>query len=592
MTPIQEGSKRINESAEQKEEGETHYRSLAKKYSLTSLLDNVGEVISDAPTFIVAHADDKQVKVAHLEKEKDKDGGTMIVKYSTIVLDAIPTEIIVIYDPQADLRKYVLKLEAPDGTRFTYGPLEFTELVNEIARSPLAFEPRNLQKYLGALLRGYEKERKVVHKIEIERQGFFFVDGKLVPSKVDVRQVNAKQALDAVEALEKLRARFYSSEAEQTRLAHLVKLAVVAPFDFARRQMGYANNSNFIPGIDLAGRPDTGKTYGYGRLFLAMYRLPFNDNYLKGAGTVGTQPRYILHTGHTTMPVICDEMDFLTEWRRRDEVRGYLEMLKNGRSMTNPRDTLTRDSKLIERPSCAYTILTHNSDAIDEDGFAKRYTLITLTEKDIKDKQKMDEFSNFFVDNQEEYATIGDFAIWYIMNNTEVLKQDWVTISNNVLGELHKLASVEYPAWLDAVIINDSREDISDNRRMMIRTILIEEINRCWSLNRMMENYNDLKERVSLLLAQDLLPFAKGHHEKGVCLLSSFVDKLKEKGLERISMKQLADLTGFKLEPVWLFDHTYKAVTAPLDHFIAFLSLNHDNKEQTTSQQQQLPQNE
>jgi hypothetical protein len=88
-----------------------------------------------------------------------------------------------------------------------------------------------------------------------------------------------------------------------------------------------------------------------------------------------------------------------------------------------------------------------------------------------------------------------------------------------------------------------------------------------------------LKEKIRVLVERGFISWMKFHHNKDVCLLSSTIGLLKNKGVERTSMQQLADLTGFKYDTVWLKKKTFKVVHCTLDDFVSFLMLS----EMTTS---------
>jgi hypothetical protein len=125
----------------------------------------------------------------------------------------------------------------------------------------------------------------------------------------------------------------------------------------------------------------------------------------------------------------------------------------------------------------------------------------------------------------------------------------------------------------------------------MIRSILLGEINRAWAANRYGldvitessygENVNNgrrgsdppLKEKITRLLQNRLLPTMTIYQVGGVCLLSSTIDLLKKGGLDRISMPQLADLTGFEYREggFRINGQVKKAVGAGIDALAAFL---------------------
>lgn len=562
-----------------------------------ALEKHIGVKISERPAWIIAHQTDKQVKVAYENKTQiETDNGEKVDKYfvdwADILLDAVPTKIAETYNPLTNTVKYAIEFENSRGEKVNIESLPIQELCKEILKTSIAWRPRTINETIAALINAYKDAGLVQTKTEIEEEGFFFIGDKLTASKVPVRFISEEEALRTVSLIKEMQAQFYSKPVDIKRFAHILKLIVQAPFDYAKRQKNYSQELGVIPRPDLAGRPDTGKTNGWARLFLTAYRKQLVDPYYVGQGSVNTEARFMLKTGKTSLPVIFDEVDFLTSYKD-DGINRLLGLVKNQASMTHPRDISTKEGREDKKPSYSYPILTHNSDLIPEDGAAKRFSGFSFTESDIKPKADQARFNEYIQNNAEIFALIGDFAISYIMSHPEKLRKDWMTLGREILADLHDLAKVQYPTWLDEYVENNSIEETGDNRRLRIRAILIDEINRCWNMNKMElvvrgehgEIIGDypLKERVRLLTEKNLIPSLAVHHDTGICLLSAVVQLIKDKGLERISLQQLADLTGFKTDSVRL-GKTMRVVVCTLDQFADFLDLRDTSQATLTNQ--------
>ena len=228
-----------------------------------------------------------------------------------------------------------------------------------------------------------------------------------------------EESRKCIKVLIQLQSNFYKPTEkrpfERKRFAYFIKIGLISVVDFARRQCGAVESNGFIPRQDLGGWSNSGKTIGYAGVVLRIFRLPLHGKtkYVIGAGSVETEARLLYQTKWTTMPVIIDEADFLTDWQRNDQSKRCLSIMKFATENTNPRNILTQDSKGLNLPFCAFAMLTHNSELIDEDGFIRRSTGHEFTKDDWKTDQEIKEYQSFFDDeyNGRVFGYLGDFAI-------------------------------------------------------------------------------------------------------------------------------------------------------------------------------------
>lgn len=611
-------SRRANYDDGDEEEDDGFARCLSKDSSLREIFQNhktLRKYINrnicaarsiDPVKLIVADNEMRQVHVVRFDKENPKD------EYSPekevvgeLLIDCAFDDITKIYDPIFDETRWQMRLGNNNVDR-NIRPLPddgvtISELFDTLVEDNLLFKHTSYgREILSSILEAYEHYGRVQYRTEIGPEGFFFVDGKLQASKVKLRHdITKAEAVDAVNTIRDLQAKFYTKLVEHYRLAHVLKWAVQAPFDYAKRQLNLENN--ILPRIDLAGRPDTGKTYGYARLPLLIYGKSLNDTHLIGAGSVETAPRFIQKTSKTTFPVILDEVDFLVNAGRDDRVSHILSVIKNQCALTHPREILTKDGDVDSKPSFSPPMLTHNSDALQEEGGAKRFVPFVFTENDIKSKKEQEEYEIFITGKNKngeqvgnghlkELNTIGDFALSYVMKNPDVLRKPWVDTGKEILRALYALAEQKYPDWLDLVVANNSITDVGEHRRALIRATLLSEVNRAWSANRYGINATittdvhgeqrivhnpdpPLKDRIERLLLNDQLPTMVLYERDKVCLTTATVDLLKKGGVERLSLNQLVALTGLGKpdEQYKIKGHNTRGLYCTIDDFAAFL---------------------
>lgn len=572
-----------------------YYRSLEKigAEAQQTLKRYIGECISDKPLWIVADHENKQVKevtVVYKRNSETKEYFYLVV-FGDIIIDAYPETIIITTDPLEQLTKYTITFTTNKGATVTLGPLTLSEMAKELMeKTSLVYKPRVLKERLNAIINAYTAHKKVESRTEIEREGFFWIDGKLVMSRVACMKDNAEptkeQVKDALNFLAEVKEGFNITPIQFERLAHQIKWGLVAPYDFARRQAGIATKSNnFLPRMDLYGETDSGKTNGTKYYVLGMYGLANNDEYVQPYGACDTQPRFINKTGKSTMPIIIDEADELTHWNKERHAERMLSLLKNQTTMIAPRTTLTRESDEITGYSLSAYIITHNSDRIDEDGFLKRVTSMGFTPADKKNKIQIKQFDDFMANNIHRYVAIGRFAINYVMQNQEILKEKWNVIAEKILDALYSFADIERPTWLNNLVVNTSKEDLQDHRRGLIRQLFVNLINDNYVKHRHsielsfgevgQIDQTDILSKFQALLSIRILPEFHLKKNGDLLIFSSIKTHLEKAGLDRVStLKALAELCGFTYQDQNKINgRNIPAVAVNLTDFAAFLAI-------------------
>jgi hypothetical protein len=120
-------------------------------------------------------------------------------------------------------------------------------------------KPGRLDEVLHAIVDAYTKADLIDHSIGTEIEGLVFLSdhkgrSKLVLSNMDRPSMPSReQAQACIKLTQHIRTQFYSSDLETDRFADFLKVGVVAPVDFARRQSGAVNQYDIIPRRDLGG---------------------------------------------------------------------------------------------------------------------------------------------------------------------------------------------------------------------------------------------------------------------------------------------------------------------------------------------------
>jgi hypothetical protein len=577
----------------------------------------------------------RAVQEVVIERIENKKNGQISeeTKYKHFIINAIPIPPIeVICDPLFELTKYKMRFEyvGPSNTVIEMnepaGPFTKEELKDWLLDQNWVYKQKLLDDTLAQLIKGY-RSRKGMSKeyTEIETQGLIWLprENRLTLSKLTRYKPTPEECRECIKVMSELQNKFYSPTDkrpfERKRFAHFVKVGVVAPLDFARRQCGAVESHGFIPRQDLGGWSNAGKTLGYAGLALRLYRLPLYGKtpYVIGSGSVETEARLIRHTKGMTLPVILDDADFFTEWQKNDQAKRCLSIMKYATENTNPRDILTQDSKVLNLPLCAYTMFTHNSDLIDEDGFIRRSTGHEFTKDDQKTENEIEEYQKYFDDPHHShiFGCLGDFALDYYLENPRIMWNDWLTIAKTVLKAFFTYAEVpeeEIPQWLlnEVVESSTSQAKLAENRSTAIATTFHDIIqNQGWvrnkreaaiwicknsrksikgsSINGLIDYETDdarhaidhvmatatIEEKIRALTALNALPAFRWHDTYEVCITAPIIEELRKHGITRISHTQLPSYCeGFTYDKIWFGKQQQRVVYARLAAFIDFIN--------------------
>jgi hypothetical protein len=569
----------------------------------------------------------QQVKVVRSRDDKGNEK-TPEYHYGQFIVNAIPVRPIeVIYDPLFDITKYRMRWEYVGAghqvmeTDEPVGPLTKEELEEWLISQDWVYREKGLSDALSQVIKGYKTRKGMAtFSIEIETEGLIWLtkENRLVLSKIERRKPSPKEAMSCCKLLLELQQKFYQPTTkrpdERRRFAHFTKIGLVAPVDFARRQCGAVEAHGIIPRQDLGGRSHVGKTKGYAGLALRLYRLPMQgkSKYVIGAGSVETESRLIRCTKVTTMPVILDDADFFTDWQKNDQAKRCLSIMKYASDNTNPRDILTQDLRSLDLPLCAYTMITHNSDLIDEDGWITRCMGHEFTNDDRKTVQEEELYQAFMEKHAYVIGFLGDFAIdYYLTHSPHILFNDWHTIAKTILKEFFMYAGYkedEIPRWfLEEIVTSATSQDkLAEDRSAKISAAFHDIIqNHGWVRNKRETaiwiakfsrkkipfnefNYETdearreidhvmatatMEEKVRALIEINALPMFRWHETYGVCTTAPIIDELKKHGITRVSHTQLPSYCdNFRYSEGIYFPKKTRAVYASLADFVTFIN--------------------
>lgn len=521
------------------------------------------------------------------------------VKYGRVSLNAIPFgNILCNRDPLTSEKTYTITLQTnEDGVLpEAVGPYSLPELISALEERHFAWKTGTVfQDRIRHMINAYHAEGKIKYVSEIRTGGFYCLDGKTITaSQVEVKLPTKSEAREACWVIEEAQKQFYSKARDKLRFSHLVNLASVAPFDFARRQMeGVVERHGYIQSIDMFGESHTGKSTMPRRVCLEMWGKNDQGHFIESNSTVNEARVSGALRDRDTYLVVMDELDYLVHYENKDSIQKVISGLKNSRESTDFR-TIRGAGKnkqgAIRQLALALPIITRNSGRISETGFNSRFISDEYKPEDVKkDENEKDRFNAFWDANAPRYRHSGDYFAYYVISHPEVLNQRWTDSTKRLLHELFEYAEMPFPEWLNHTLENTSNADIAEEHVSIIRATFVELIEKAWNANRSdpdvyktaklnnplsedpLRNLKQIDRFVALVRAEHLHHYFAITLKGRVIIHPSIVTILKGKGI-RLGQEAIASLCRFNFSTQRVWDSNSKFINTPVEDFARFLS--------------------
>lgn len=520
----------------------------------------------------------KKIKHVSVNIKNNRD----MSKEKTIV-EVYPKELTVYDSPLEDEpRKFeVLWDTALKDRPFRKGPKLMEELIMDLEEEGYVIGHRHVKDVLPAALNAYIREGLATIKTEIETPGFFY-DGKeqkILNIKYDIEKPPKEEIEQAISILEELAGWF---EGQETKLATVFKWGLVAPFIFARKQLG-----SWIPWLYLYGKAQSGKTT-MAMMVIYMWDKPTPDNSMNG-GSFDTVARVGNRLSQSTFPLVINEP--AGAFSRVSVV----EVLKSAVESTSCRGKYEgRSYRTI--PSYAPVAFTANHYIPDDDALMRRLYLLTFTHNEAKAKDVADKFEDAFqIKSQTNckfnaFKAITQVASQELMGEPDMLDMDWKELANSLLIRIYSDVGKRPPEWLLGWSKSETMADLDEEHREDVRIFLLNEINRAFGRVQVMdEEYRPVQEkfdsdpnvkkvdhfkaRVWTVINERLVPWMipyNVHDTDYVCLTIGFKKELHKELKICQPLKGVAELMGWDYQAVRI-PNPQKVIKVSFKKFMDFL---------------------
>ncbi len=536
-----------------------------------------------ANRFIVMDYRNNEVTVQIIDWKK----GIEVADYSRVLL-CYPMQVIIHDNPISEAgRTFSIEWISSREGHFYTKNMSVPEIEQYLNDHGYVLTPSYFKGVVAALIQIAIENNLVIIKNEIETPGFYYnaetdsltiVDYEVKP--VDIKKLNI--ALDLIEDLQN----YYVGQ--EGKLATTLKHALIAPFGFAKKQLGLPLE-NLIPYMFHFGKGGSGKTT-IARIGAYFYGEPDSETDI-GGSEFDTVPRIGGQISKSTFGLIINEPEGVFNCKR------CTETLKTTVERTNARRRY-EGRHLMTILALATLSFTSNSPLPNVEGLTRRFVQLMYSHSEKKsDAEKKEFMEHFRMDSPDlclfhRLKALADFAVNEIKEDVGLLRLPWKDLSNALITRAYADCERECPNWLLQFSQSVTLEDLDNEEIESLRIFFIDEINkqtknvRVYSAEdghpRRSEDFfsdfvkdsNDFYDRVFNVINERLIPYMVLHHARNghdyVCFTSGLRMALHEANKVCYDVKGIAELLGWEYKTVNIPQPTM-VMKIRFDKFLTFL---------------------
>ena len=542
--------------------------------------------------FIVMDYRQNEVTVQNIEWKK----GNEVAEYTRVLL-CYPLQVVIHDNPVSEAgRTFSIEWMSSKEGHFNTNNMSVPEIDQYLINHGYVLSPGYFKGVVTALIQIAIENDLVVIKNEIETPGFYYnskTDSLTIvgydAKPVDINKLNI--ALDLIEDLQN----YYVGQ--EAKLATTLKHAMIAPFGFAKKQLGLPLE-NLIPYMFHFGKGGSGKTT-IARIGAYFYGEPDSETDI-GGSEFDTVPRIGGQISKSTFGLIVNEHEGVFKCKR------CTETLKTTVERTNARRRY-EGKQLITILALATLSFTSNSPLPNIEGLTRRFVQLMYSHSEKKTDDEKKEFMEHFRMDAPDLCLfhrlkhLADFVVNEISENIKLLRMPWKDLSNSLIMRAYADCERKCPEWLLEFSQSVTLEDLDNEEIESLRMFFIEEINKqtknvkVYSAEdgypKRSEDYfsdfvkdsNDFSERVFNVINKRLIPYMVLHHGKDghnyVCFTSGLRMALQEAEKVCYDLKGIAELLGWEYKTVNMAKRTM-AMVIRFDKFLTFLYPDLSEKEE------------
>lgn len=489
-------------------------------------------------------------------------------KYKDRVAAVAPVEVIVYEDPLGGGRKFKVRYEGETLQRgLLVGPAKIHDHIVTLKAEGLVERAKLIEDVLTAILNAFIKKgrAKVVH--EIDKPGFFYIDGEIKLLNHEFKSYGREEKVAALQLLDEL-AYWYGFESEERcvvdRYVAVLKWGVKAPFHYAFKQM---KPGRWLPNIYLHGPTGVSKTT-LGKIVLKMWGLP-ELRFTKGGSSIDTVPRLGEVLSQTTFPILIIEPHGAF---RNEDVR---EVIKSATESLVARGRFYH-GVYQEIPALAPLIVTSNKPLPPDDALRRRFDpILRFYRSEQVPREVAMRFENKVLPRLDLLAPIGPM-VW------ELVREDYSLIEKplEILELLYESVKMKPPAWIYIDYKPPSEEELEEMLIEDVRAYMVSAVNEASTkhikrifVDRDVKEASEatLEDRVKAVAVNNFLPWL--YYKGGRYIITAaLIEELRRKNIEVDSLKSLADIMKWRYDTVKIGGRPVRGIIVDEEDFHNFLS--------------------
>jgi len=453
--------------------------------------------------------------------------------------------------------------------------------------SHVTVNSRYAKDVLVALLNASLEKGYAEVKYEIFEKGFYWIDNKLIAVGVNVEKPSVEEVREALQLLEELR-NWY----DPVKLSTLIKWGVVAPFSYARKQIG---RELAIPDMALEGARDTGKStlgaiagyFLWGREIRKITKEASADIEYYG-GSVSTEYRYGEAVSKTTFPILINECNEIFNDRMINIIKGKVES-----TIVRSRYERGRMKNYLALSSVIYTL--NPSPRVDWGKYElvpKTILRMEFTSAEVKSNEQKRQFNKEMLPKLPKLGAIGRYVASYMLENPELIKTpNWLDLAEKLLEELYRYAGMEFPEWLKTFYEPKPIEESIEEKRIefiqALKRNILDHYTRYISRVHVHKDGRDqilelvpIEDRIKIALEEQILPYVIKADSDRYLITSKILHEKDFENLQITSLRDLAEILGIpdKYVPrrkikIGGKETTYSVIELTLEEFLGLLKV-------------------
>jgi len=507
----------------------------------------------------------------------------------TRILVCYPEKVTIHESPIAGVgRTFTVVWRTKDRSYFRNENMTLPEIEQYLIDHAYVLSPKFLKSSLSAIVQIVIDEDLAVIKNEIETPGFYYDENtnSLKIVGYDLKPIDVNGVEESLMLIEDLAHFFVGSE---DKLATTLKHALVAPFGFAKKQLGQPLEL-LVPYMYHFGKGGSGKTT-IARIGLYFYGQPDSNTNDIGGTEFDTVPRIGEAISKFTFGMVVSEPE------NTFESKSCPPLLKTCVERTNARKKFL-GNRIHSILALAMVSFASNVPLPNVEGLPRRFIQILYSHNERKtDDEKKAFMKHFNIEDNSNckfhlLKPLANYAVNRISSDVSLLQYDWKRLANVLMSDAYTLCEREQPVWIGDWTESVTNEDIDEEETEEIRMFFINEINR---ETKKIKEYSsdtgypviddfvdeikdaaDFKERVHHVINNHLLPYMLLHHNtKGaydeVCFTSGLRRVLSDNNIKCYSIPSTAQLLGWEYGNKRINNSQSRCMYVKFDDFLEFL---------------------